>query len=576
MLIAALETGKPNDRHSPDARRPSGEPVTRRRLALAVLLALSACGTGSARLSIVVDGSGSTSPAAGTYVYELRTPVIVTAVPVAGAAFTGWTGAATGTANPVTLRVDGDLELTAHFSSAPGTFALDIAAVGDGTTSPAAGVHRYAAGSSVQVAAVPASGAAFTGWSGAAAGRTNPLTLSVDADLELTAHFSSAPGTFALEIAVVGDGTTSPAAGVHRCEAGSSVQVAAVPAIGATFTGWSGAATGRANPLTVRVDADQELTAHFSSAPVTFALEIAAEGNGTTSPAAGVHRYAAGSSVQVAAAPASGSTFTGWSGAATGTDNPATVVMDADKALTAHFSSSKPLAPIAVYVAGDSTVSNYDANHRPQAGWGQMLPELLTSRATVDNRAIGGRTSRRFIDEGRLDDILKVIKAGDHLLVQFGTNDSNKTATYSDGMPYFLAPEDFKTYIAQFVNGARDHQAIPVLVTPPPRRTCDVNNDSKPFGNGTGAYAAAMKEVGAKMNAAVVDLNQKTLDYLNSIGCAASAQVFLVVPAGMYSGAYANGASDGTHFQEYGARKLAGFVAEGARELGLPLAAYLK
>jgi uncharacterized repeat protein (TIGR02543 family) len=550
--------------------------VTRRRRVLAILLALSACGTGSARLIIAVNGSGSTSPAVGTYVYELRSPVIVTAIPDRGAAFTGWSGAATGTANPLTLRMDADLELTAHFSSAPADFALEIAAEGDGSTSPAVGVHRCAAGSSVEVAAVPARGAAFTGWSGAATGTANPLTLRVDADLELTAHFSSAPATFALQIAAEGNGSTSPAVGVHRYPPGSSVQVSAAPARGAAFTGWSGAATGTANPLTLKVDADSALTAHFTSASATFALQIIADGEGTTSPAAGVHRYEAGGSVQVAAAPASGSTFAGWSGAATGTDNPVTVGMDADKTLTAHFSSRKPLAPIAVYVAGDSTVSNYDANHKPQAGWGQMLPELLDSRATVDNRAIGGRTARRFIDEGRLDAILKVIKAGDHLLVQFGTNDSNKTATYSDGMPYYLAPEDFKTYIAQFVDGARDHQAIPVLVTPPPRRTCDVNNDSKPFGNGTGAYATAMKEVGAKMGAAVVDLNQKTLDYLNSIGCAASAQVFLVVPAGMYSGAYANGASDGTHFQEYGARKLAGFVAEGARELDLPLASYLK
>ena len=305
-------------------------------------------------------------------------------------------------------------------------------------------------------------------------------------------------------------------------------------------------------------------------------LSIAVNGSGSTSPSAGTHLQGLGTTIQVKAVPASGATFTGWSGAATGANNPAAITMDGDKTLTAHFSGKEPLSPISVFLAGDSTVSNYDANHRPQAGWGQMLPELLTSQAKVVNGAVGGRTSRRFIFEGRLDDILKVIKPGDYLLLQFGTNDGNKTATYSDGMPYYLAPEDFKTYIAQYVTAARERQAIPVLVTPPPRRTCDASNDSKPFGNGTGAYATAMKEVGEKMGAAVVDLNQKTLDYLNSIGCAASAQVFLVVPAGMYTGAYANGVSDGTHFQEAGARKLAGFVADGVRALDLSLAAYLK
>lgn len=234
------------------------------------------------------------------------------------------------------------------------------------------------------------------------------------------------------------------------------------------------------------------------------------------------------------------------------------------------------LPALTVYIAGDSTVSDYAATYRPQAGWGQMFPELVNSKVTVVNKAIGGRTARRFISEGRLDEILEVIKPGDYLLVQFGTNDSNKTATYDDGMPYYAAPADFKTFMAQYVTGARDKKANAVMVTPPPRRSCDTTNDSKPFGNGTGAYATAMLELGTSMNAPVVDLNAQMLAYLNSIGCAASAQVFLYVPAGQYTGAYAGGASDSTHFQENGARKLAGFVAQGLKELGLGLAAHLK
>jgi hypothetical protein len=38
----------------------------------------------------------------------------------------------------------------------------------------------------------------------------------------------------------------------------------------------------------------------------------------------------------------------------------------------------------------------------------------------------------------------------------------------------------------------------------------------------------------------------------------------------------ADGGVDGTHFQENGARKLAGFVADGVREAKLPLARYLE
>jgi len=235
-----------------------------------------------------------------------------------------------------------------------------------------------------------------------------------------------------------------------------------------------------------------------------------------------------------------------------------------------------PTAPVTIYLAADSTVSNYDTNHAPQAGWGQLLPENLIALAKVENRAVGGRSSRRFISEGRLDDILEEIEPNDYLMVQFGTNDGNKTAMYDDGMPYYVEPAEFEGYMEEYIAGARGKGAIPVLVTPPPRRSCDTADDSRPFGNGLGGYSTAMKNVAARTGCALVDLNQATLDYLNSIGCAASAQVFLVVPAGMYTGAYANGVSDGTHFQEFGARKLAGFVADGVRALELPLAAYLE
>ena len=228
-----------------------------------------------------------------------------------------------------------------------------------------------------------------------------------------------------------------------------------------------------------------------------------------------------------------------------------------------------PLVQITIYLAGDSTVSKYADTASPsdQAGWGQMLHEYLDDLATVDNRAIGGRTSRRFIEEGYLDEILKSIRAGDYLLVQFGTNDSNKTATYTfngQTIPYYLDPAtDFKTYLRKYVQGARDHQATPVLVTPPPRNSAYCTG-----GNGTGSYAAAMLELAESDSVAVVDLNKKAVEHLKAICPSPTPEDFFLVKA--------DGSVDGTHFQEHGARILAGFVAEGVGETMLPLARYLK
>jgi lysophospholipase L1-like esterase len=216
--------------------------------------------------------------------------------------------------------------------------------------------------------------------------------------------------------------------------------------------------------------------------------------------------------------------------------------------------------PLRVFIASDSTASNYKdtGSDSDQAGWGQMLPDFVKTFAKVDNRAIGGRTARRFIDEGRLDEIWAAIKPGDYLLVQFGTNDGNKNATYElngQTIPYYLDPAtDFKTYVRRYIAGAKERGAVPVLVTPPPRNSAYCTG-----GNGTGAHAQALRELGDSEQVGVVDLNNKTVTYLQAICPEPSPPDFFLQKA--------DGSVDGTHFQERGARKLASFVAEGLQAL---------
>ncbi|MGH7419123.1 MAG: InlB B-repeat-containing protein, partial [Candidatus Rokuibacteriota bacterium] len=65
-----------------------------------------------------VLGSGTVrlDPPGGTY--DADTVVTLTAAPLAGHAFTGWSGDLTGTANPTTLRLDADKSVTATFQPA--------------------------------------------------------------------------------------------------------------------------------------------------------------------------------------------------------------------------------------------------------------------------------------------------------------------------------------------------------------------------------------------------------------------------------------------------------------------------
>lgn len=67
-----------------------------------------------------------------------------------------------------------------------------------------------------------------------------------------------------------------------------------------------------------------------------YTLQVGVSGNGRTN-LTGSHSYKSGAAVTVTATPASGSVFSGWSGAYTGNANPLTITMNGNKSLTAMF-----------------------------------------------------------------------------------------------------------------------------------------------------------------------------------------------------------------------------------------------
>ena len=92
---------------------------------------------------------------------------------------------------------------------------------------------------------------------------------------------------------------------------------------------------------------------------------------------------------------------------------------------TTSFVFYKRQKPV-LYIIGDSTVRNGDGTGKNgQWGWGNFIADYFeTTKISVQNLAIGGRSSRTFITEGRWDKILAVLKKGDYVLIQFGHNDS--------------------------------------------------------------------------------------------------------------------------------------------------------
>lgn len=103
-----------------------------------------------------------------------------------------------------------------------------------------------------------------------------------------------------------------------------------------------------------------------------------------------------------------------------------------------------------LYLAGDSTMQTYNPYWEPQAGWGQMFPSFFDESVEIKNHSIGGRSSKSFIFQGRLDEILRMIRPGDYLFVQFGHND----ATISVPERY-ASPADYKIYLKTYIDGVR-------------------------------------------------------------------------------------------------------------------------
>lgn len=76
-----------------------------------------------------------------------------------------------------------------------------------------------------------------------------------------------------------------------------------------------------------------------------------------------------------------------------------------------------------LYIVGDSTLKS----NAPMRGWGQELAQFFDqTKINVVNRAIGGRSSRTFENEGRWNNVLAELKKGDFVIIQFGHNDVGK------------------------------------------------------------------------------------------------------------------------------------------------------
>lgn len=255
--------------------------------------------------------------------------------------------------------------------------------------------------------------------------------------------------------------------------------------------------------------------------------------------------------------------------------------------------AQEPTDSITVFMIGDSTMANKPLKDENQErGWGQMLPMMLQGKIRVDNHAVNGRSSRSFINEGRWDKVIELIRPGDYLVIEFGHNDEKP------GEKRHTDPgSTFDDNLRMFAQKALEKGATPILMSSIVRRNFPANiaekaedrDDNPPSATGPtknavegdilvdthGAYLISPRTVAEELGTPFVDLNALTHCLVQSLGREKSKELFMWIPANTYKFC-PDGKIDNTHLNIYGGKVVAAIAAKAIAEAVPGLKPYIK
>ncbi len=199
----------------------------------------------------------------------------------------------------------------------------------------------------------------------------------------------------------------------------------------------------------------------------------------------------------------------------------------------------------------------------PQTGIAQAFDRFAADDVLVCDHAINGRSTKSFIDEGRLLAIEEAIREGDFLFIQFGHNDEK----VEDPVRYTDPAGTFTDNLKKFIDVARLHRAHPLLITPVERRKFDAEGTLMETGHAP--YARAMLEAGRRFDVPVIDLWRLSRAWLSETGDEASKPFYMILKPGEAPWA-PDGQTDNSHLKYEGAMLYAGMIAGELRSIGEP------
>ena len=222
----------------------------------------------------------------------------------------------------------------------PGTYNLNLNVVGSGYVTKNPNKSAYQPGESVQLIPSTSADWQFDHWSGDLTGFANPGSIVMNSHKSVTATFTQKGYNLEIFYAGSGTGTVTKNPNQATYHLGEQVQLTATPDQGSNFIGWTGDVTDTTNSqVTITIDENPQVTATFTLTQTQYSLTVTPNpsNGGTVEQNPPGPTYNQDDSVTLTATPATGFTFTGWTGDITTTTNPTTITITGNMIVTANF-----------------------------------------------------------------------------------------------------------------------------------------------------------------------------------------------------------------------------------------------
>ncbi len=178
-----------------------------------------------------------------------------------------------------------------------------------------------------------------------------------------------------------------------------------------------------------------------------------------------------------------------------------------------------------LYIVGDSTVETHRGDHY---GWGGKLESYLRN-IHVEDRALGGTSSRSYRRDGLWQKVLDDLEEGDFVMIQFGHNDGGSLSK-DNGRSSLKGMGDetrevaggtetvhsYGWYMKQYIKEAHEKGAVVIVCSPIPR--CLWSDNGKCGRSGHDDYGGWSKKAAEQEGAWFIHLNHIVADRFDDFG----------------------------------------------------------